>query len=309
MPAANVTVAASFKKTQAQLDKEAVETLKAGIEGGTYRVTEATANTAVAVKTWLINTLNILFGQTHDIQLRAGGGTPIVGDVTITSITPAIAGTAANPQGTNGSFTFTVKLTLGATALTTTNTPGVIVATPYATTKRIELSAFSNLTAIIMNTGNVPTGDLTLTLTGDNADAFTLPATTISSLAVGGEKEITFILKAGLKAGTYKAILTVSGEGLTAVSAVITYTVTPAVANESVGANDYSPLRAWTQNGILHVSGLTAGKPWSIYSISGTLIYRGVATDDVETLHAASLQTHGVYIMKYGSQTVKVLYY
>ena len=36
-------------------------------------------------------------------------------------------------------------------------------------------------------------------------------------------------------------------------------------------------LKAWAQNGVLHVSGLTTGKPWSIYNLYGQLIYNGIA--------------------------------
>ena len=39
-------------------------------------------------------------------------------------------------------------------------------------------------------------------------------------------------------------------------------------------------LRAWTQNGVLHVSGLTVGEPWYIYNLYGQLIYTGIATSD-----------------------------
>jgi hypothetical protein len=65
-------------------------------------------------------------------------------------------------------------------------------------------------------------------------------------------------------------------------------------------------LNAWIQDGTLYVSGLIAGKPWYVYNISGILIYKGVATGAVETLRATSL--HGIYIVKSGNQTVKVVY-
>jgi anti-sigma28 factor (negative regulator of flagellin synthesis) len=132
MPAHDVTINASFRKTQAQLDKEAVDAAKAAIEGGTYKVTQASANDEVSVKTWLEETLNMLFGQSHDVQFRSA--TSIVGDVTITAITPAIEGTESNPNGTDGSFAFTVSLNKGATTLTTIATAGVIVATPHIPT-------------------------------------------------------------------------------------------------------------------------------------------------------------------------------
>jgi hypothetical protein len=61
---------------------------------------------------------------------------------------------------------------------------------------------------------------------------------------------------------------------------------------------------AWTNNGTLHVSGLTPGRSWSIYSISGTLLYKNIATvDKVEVV----LPERGVYIVTCGSFVVKVV--
>ncbi|GHT67980.1 hypothetical protein AGMMS50239_32130 [Bacteroidia bacterium] len=59
MPASGVTVNATFKKTQAQLDRESVEAARAAIEGGTFRVAMSTANDAAGIKTWLAGTLNV----------------------------------------------------------------------------------------------------------------------------------------------------------------------------------------------------------------------------------------------------------
>ena len=66
-------------------------------------------------------------------------------------------------------------------------------------------------------------------------------------------------------------------------------------------------LNAWVQDGALHVSGLTAGKSWSVYNDVGTIVYQGVAAGDVETLRATSLP-HGAYIIQSGKETVKIVY-
>ncbi|GHV30515.1 hypothetical protein FACS1894177_03220 [Bacteroidia bacterium] len=301
MPAFGVTITATFKKTQAQLDKEAVEAAKAAIEGGTYRIAQATGNDAASVKTWLASTLNILFGQSHDIQFRSI--TSIVGEVTVTAITPAIAGTEALPDGTNGSFAFTVSLERGATKLTATVPTGVIVATPYSVTplKRIELSLIDDLTARIINTGNVETGELTLALSGTNADVFSVETRLIASLPVGSETNIAITPHTDLAAGTYTATLTVSGEGITPVSVEIVYTVKPT----GIDSPQATALKAYVQNGTLHVSGLTVGKMWSIYGISGALIYQSVAHEDKADFN---LSIRGVYIVTSGNKTVKVMY-
>jgi len=62
-------------------------------------------------------------------------------------------------------------------------------------------------------------------------------------------------------------------------------------------------LEAWVQNGTLHVGGLTAGKPWSVYTISGALVYQKIAMISEETVN---LSVRGVYIVKSGNQAIKV---
>ena len=303
MPACNVTVTATFKKTQAQLDKEAVEAAKAAVEGGTFRIAQATGNTETTVKAWLVNTLNILFGQSYGVEFRAAAAEPIIGEGKITAITPAITGTQTVPNGTDGTFKFTVTLTKGATMLTTDEVPGVIVATPYEVTpvKRIEIFLLNELTVRILNTGNVATGNLTLALSGTNADVFTLPATA-SSLAVGGETEITLSPRADLAQGVYTATLTVSAEGIAPVQVEITYTITPTGMDDIPQAK---PLKAYMRNGRLHVEGLTAGKSWSVYSVSGTPVYQGKATGEEADV---SLTVRGVYIVVSEGRSVKAVY-
>ena len=63
----------------------------------------------------------------------------------------------------------------------------------------------------------------------------------------------------------------------------IVATAYDAVANEQLTMNN-EQLRAWVQNGVLHVSGLTVGKPWYVYNLYGQLIYTG----NVETQCLAS---------------------
>ena len=65
-------------------------------------------------------------------------------------------------------------------------------------------------------------------------------------------------------------------------------------------------LKAWVENGMLHVSGLTAGKPWSVYNLAGMLIYRDLAANAVETVHAPSLQNHCIYIIQSEGKGLRV---
>jgi len=64
-------------------------------------------------------------------------------------------------------------------------------------------------------------------------------------------------------------------------------------------------LRAWTQNGVLHVSGLTSGKPCTIYNLYGQLIYTGIADGNEAKI---PLQERGVYIVQSGGKAIKTIY-
>ncbi|MDR3269171.1 MAG: T9SS type A sorting domain-containing protein, partial [Tannerella sp.] len=288
-------------KTQAQLDLDAVNAAKAAIENGMYRIAQATANTDATVKAWLVNTLGVLFGQSSGIQFRAASVTDAV--VTMKALTPATAGTAAIPTGTNGSFRFTVTLTQGAAGLETAEVSGVIIAMPYAAmpVKNIEIVQLGETTVRLLNTGNIATGALTLTLTGSQANVFTLATLAPGSLTVGGEADIVFTTRSGLASGTYTAVLTATADGLTPVTAEITYTVAP-TATEEVAS---TALRAYAADGGLTISGLIPGESLTLYNMQGQLVYKGKATANEQRI---SLHGHGVYIVVNGNRTVKAAY-
>jgi hypothetical protein len=304
MPAYAVTVRATFRKTQVTLDREAFGAARTAIEGGVFRVAQATANDAESVRAWLVGTLGVLFGPSHGLQLRSVDAI-VDASVSVTALTPAIAGTEAEPAGVNGSFTFTVALAGGASRATATFTTGVIVATPHASVpvRRLELlHSPGSLTLHIVNTGNVPIGTLTLTLTGAHADAFALPSATLDGLEAGDEANITLTPRADLPAGTYTATLTVVGEGLTSVSVEVTYTV----ASTGVDSLPSAPqLTARTHGSTLYVSGLTAGQPWSVYAITGALVYRSTSGGSEANI---TLPARGVYIVQSGDTAIKVAY-
>jgi len=90
-----------------------------------------------------------------------------------------------------------------------------------------------------------------------------------------------------------------------------TQQLTTCIENENEGGNvktnvdenPNNPLKAWTQNEILYVSGLTTGKPWNVYSVSGALMYAGVASNKIEELVQLTV---GVYIVVQGEHCIKV---
>ena len=298
MPSNYVIINAKFKKTQAQLEKEAVESAQSAIESGAYRIAQSTGNTSPDVNSWLVNTLGVMLDDTGISPEES-----VISTVTILSLTPAVTGTATTPSGTNGDFTFTVYLKIGSTLLATNPVNGTIIAMPYQNTplKQVEILQLSDLTMRILNTGNVETGTLKIELTGVNADAFWLPVSSINSLTVGGETDIVLSLRYGLDLGAYKANIVVSGENLPSTSFEITYKVT-VTGNEALQAK---PLRAWMQNGILHIEGLNIGQPWNVYTISGFLLHRSIATGESAKI---PLPTRGLYILTSDTNTLKITF-
>jgi len=89
----------------------------------------------------------------------------------------------------------------------------------------------------------------------------------------------------------------------TMTSYVATVTVKNATGIENI--SQATGLKAWVANGTLHVSGLTAGKQWSVYNVAGILIYQGIATGDEAT---QSIPTRGIYIVQSEKHTLKVVY-
>jgi len=89
-------------------------------------------------------------------------------------------------------------------------------------------------------------------------------------------------------------------------SGIITATPFNATGNDSVETHGRASLHVWTQNGVLHVSGLTPGTTWRIYNLIGTLIYTGI----VETHGRAflTLPAKGIYIVTNTNESVKVVY-
>jgi hypothetical protein len=80
----------------------------------------------------------------------------------------------------------------------------------------------------------------------------------------------------------------------------------------SVGIEDNiaprQTLTAWTQNGILHISGLAAGEQWSVYTIAGTLVAESAKAERREGANVISIKLpyRGIYIVKSGNKQLKI---
>jgi len=64
-----------------------------------------------------------------------------------------------------------------------------------------------------------------------------------------------------------------------------------------------SDLKAWKQNGFLHIKGLIVGQFWSIYNASGQLIRQTLAQSGEVKI---KLPESGVYIITTGHKKIKV---
>jgi hypothetical protein len=82
--------------------------------------------------------------------------------------------------------------------------------------------------------------------------------------------------------------------------------VSEAMIADETDVSEEIPLKAHVQGGRLHVSGLIEGKQWSLYSVSGKVEYRNIATNDSEDI---SLNAQGVFIVESEGRTVKVAFY
>jgi hypothetical protein len=155
---------------------------------------------------------------------------------------------------TNGTDSFTVAPDMGLTAGTYTATVTVsnsgndisaeftVSFTVIAAVYDIDLSRTEPLvfpavavdytgtpeaaTITVTNTGNLPTGALTVGLTGANDTSFTLSKTAISDIAVNGTDSFTVGPEPALAAGTHTATVTVSGGNGISADFDVSFTVT-----------------------------------------------------------------------------------
>jgi len=64
-------------------------------------------------------------------------------------------------------------------------------------------------------------------------------------------------------------------------------------------------LKAWIQNGKLHVSGLTIGQRWTVYNVLGTLVHQDIAGNSTAEI---TLPIRGAYVVQSGNRSIQVVY-
>ena len=81
----------------------------------------------------------------------------------------------------------------------------------------------------VLNLGNMPTGALSVSLSGTNATSFSISRTSLASIAADRRATFTIVPRTGLAAGTHEAILTVRGAHGIESNLPVRFTVNPAV--------------------------------------------------------------------------------
>ena len=120
------------------------------------------------------------------------------------------------------------------------------------------------LDVTITNDGEVATGDISIDLSGNNADSFTVSvvsaavlsinafalstsAATIPSIAPGGTATFTVAPNAGLSAGTYTATVTVSGMEFNPQAFDVSFTVLAAASTPTITVSSQDTTRSYGQ--------------------------------------------------------------
>jgi uncharacterized membrane protein len=151
------------------------------------------------------------------------------GNFTVAPINGLRAGTYAatvtvRSVATGISASFNVSFTVNDTAPTygvTLDTTGTYVF--QGTT--VGYGARTARVITVTNTGNRPTGNLSLTLSGENSSSFVLSEQSMNTVQKGGSSNFTVAPKTGLQVGTYVATVTVSGENGISASFNVSFTV------------------------------------------------------------------------------------
>ena len=183
---------------------------------------------------WYRNTVNSTTGGTLISGATGGSYTPSTATVGTVYYYVVVTNTLSGYHATNTSTTAAVAVATAPTYGISLNRSGThdfgAATVGYAAPP-------TALAVTVTNTGNQPTGALTVALSGANAGSFTLSSTNIASIAVGGTGSFTVRPNAGLAAGTYNATVTVSGGSVTSQTFNVSFTVNPPAPTYGISLN------------------------------------------------------------------------
>jgi len=167
------------------------------------------------------------------------------------------------------------------------------------------------LNVIITNTGNQPTGALSINLIGANASNFTLSRTTVPSIAVASTDNFTVVPNIGLDVDTYTASVVVSGENGILESFNVSFTVnvgghTGISEFEQDAAPRVFPNPVFDGKFVVEVPNNFEGTIIQIYDFSGQLALTRTI-DSPKTEIDISHLPNGTYIVKIGHFSVIII--
>jgi hypothetical protein len=167
--------------------------------------------------------------------------------------------------------------------------------------------ALTPRSVVVNNIGNAPTGALTVTLNGTNPDAFTLSTTNLAGISPGGNRAFTVVPNTGLVTGSYSAVVTVSGGGLSE-SLSIGFSVAP-VAITQAGVTITPPSLHAIPN---DTAGLTAphytasAVTWSPVPTGGLFQHNTVYTATVTLTANPGYTFHGLPLATVNGNNVNI---
>jgi len=246
------------------------------------------------------------------------------GSVTTTALTLTFdkdptALTAANitvTGATKGTLTGTgTTRTLNISNITVANGANVTVAianpTGFTITPSSRTVAVYLAPAVVYVTGITVTGAGGATTITTSGGTLQMSAAITPTNATNKEVTWTVAPASGVATINTSGLLTATGNGTVTVratakdgSGVYGERQITVSNNTAIEVVEQQVLKAWTQDGMLYVSGLTLGKAWSVYSISGQLIHQAVAKTDEANIPLAA---QGIYIVASGEYRVKLI--
>ena len=285
MPANTVSVTANFETTgttptviSVTVSPNTATVTKGSKQSFTASVT-GTGNPAQTVE-WKVT------GGIAGTTIAATGELSVATNETATTLTVMATSTVDNSKSGTATVTVTITLSPGTGVV-----EGKVTNAPAGTTIQLYVLESS------LKSG-VPSGYTLVAITQTDANGNyrfeNLPEGTYMVMAVIAGYDSTpsapVTLTNGQKADNIN--FTVKGN-----------TITPDGVTGFEEIPTANPLKAWMRNGLLHVIGLTAGEPLSVYTATGALVYQNIVSSDEADI---PLAVQGVYIVKQGEHTMKV---
>ena len=178
-----------------------------------------------------LNNLNAVVGITLDTLATSGNETTII--VSTTAETPAGSHPLSITIDSATSNTFTLEVGVAVFGISLSQT-GLLAFPDQAA----GYSPIPGHSVTITNTGNSPTGIVTLDLTGEDSDCFMLSGREISSLPTPGSDHFTIRPNDNLAIGDYTATVVIGGENITPLTFGITFQVNSRTGNSITGITE-----------------------------------------------------------------------